>query len=164
MKKTIYLILVVFLIIMGCSKVDDVSVVNLDENQLKSARTATPINTVLPYLFWDNTSVLQTALFYPPVLGSSIPDNQYSYSQFPSYDYSQYLINGETEYNPTNYDVMLHFVYFSPEDVYDAVVEFTFPQIKYFVPHITNGIQASTRIYTVNNVNNQTIVTCITDL
>lgn len=37
MKKTIYLILVAFLILLGCSKPDDVSVVNPGENQLKSA-------------------------------------------------------------------------------------------------------------------------------
>ena len=39
MKKTIYLILVAFLILLGCSKVDDVAVVNQGENQLKSAPT-----------------------------------------------------------------------------------------------------------------------------
>lgn len=36
MKKTIYFSLVAFLILLGCSKSDDVSVVNPDENQLKS--------------------------------------------------------------------------------------------------------------------------------
>lgn len=36
MKKTIYSSLVVFLIVLGCSKVEDVSVVNPNENQLKS--------------------------------------------------------------------------------------------------------------------------------
>lgn len=36
MKKTIYLILVAFLMVLGCSKVDDISVVNPDENQLES--------------------------------------------------------------------------------------------------------------------------------
>ena len=41
MKKTIYLILVAFLMVMGCSKSDDVSVVIPDENQLKSALTKT---------------------------------------------------------------------------------------------------------------------------
>ena len=67
-----------------------------------------------------------------------------------------------TEYNPANYDVMAHFGYFSPEDVNGAVVEFTFPHIVYFLPHMNNVDQQ--RIYTVNNVDNQTVITCVTDL
>ena len=170
MKKTTYVSLLAVLMLWGCSKSADDLTLNKDENQLQSAknttvsaRTATPISTnLLPY--WDNNDVLQTSVWYPPSFGTSIPDNQYNYSQFPGYDYSPYLINEETDYNPGNYDVMLHFGYFSPVDVDDAVVEFTFPQIKNFVPHITNSLQASTRIYSVNNVDNQTVVTCITDL
>ena len=40
MKKTIHFSLVAFLILLGCSKVDDVSVVNSSENQLKSAQSS----------------------------------------------------------------------------------------------------------------------------
>ena len=57
---------------------------------------------------------------------------------------------------------MAHFGYFSPEDVNDAVVEFTFPHIVYFLPHMNAANQQ--RIYTVNNVDNQTVITCVTDL
>jgi hypothetical protein len=57
---------------------------------------------------------------------------------------------------------MTHFGYISPEAVTGAVVEFTFPHIKYFLPHMNNKNQQ--RIYTVNNVNNQTVITCTTDL
>ena len=57
-----------FLILLGCTKSDDVLVVNPVENQLKSARTATVINQTNPYLplaeqTWDNTTVLQTSLW-----------------------------------------------------------------------------------------------------
>ena len=133
MKKTIYLSLVAFLIVLGCSKVDDVSVVNQDENQLKSARTATPLYV------WDNTSELQTAL-WPPLA---------SYTAPPGYPV----------YVASNYDVMAHFQYFSTEDVSGAVVEFTFPHITAFVPHMLFG-----RTYTVNNLDNITVISCTTDL
>lgn len=182
MKKTIYLILVAFLIVLGCSKVDDVAVINQDENQLKSARIATPITpwaTPGSITVWDNNDVLMTALWAPPGIGSAYPG--YSFAQFPitpgipidlkvpgtGYDFSPYYVNGETEYNPVNYDVMTHFGYFSPEDVDNAVVEFTFPHIKYFLPHMllkdASG-QETRRIFTVNNDNNQTVITCVSDL
>lgn len=160
MKKTIYFSLVAFLIVLGCSKVNDVSVVNPDENQLKSARTASPIAQWTKPAIWDNNSNLQTALWFPPPAGSTLPN--YSFSQFPLYDFSPYYINGETDYNPANYDVMTHFGYISPEAVTGAVVEFTFPQIQYFLPHMNNKNQQ--RNYTVNNVDNQTVITCTTDL
>lgn len=161
MKKVIYFSFATILILMGCSKSNDLAV-NPDENQLKSARAATPITpwaTPGSITVWDNNSVLQTALWAPPKLGS-LPN--YSFTQFLDYDFSPYYVNGETEYNPANYDVMAHFGYFSPEDVDDAVVEFTFPHIVYFLPHMNNIDQQ--RIYTVNNVDNQTVITCVTDL
>ncbi len=138
-----------FLIVLGCSKSDDFTV-NPDENQLKSARTASPIAPWgSPSVWDDNVGVLRTALWFPPALGH-LPN--YSFTQFPDYDFSPYYLNGETEYNPANYDVMAHFGYISPEAVTGAVVEFTFPHIKYFLPHMNNLNQQ--RIYTVNNVNN----------
>ena len=42
MKTTISFVLVAFLIVLGCSKSDEFTV-NPNENQLKSARTASPI-------------------------------------------------------------------------------------------------------------------------
>ena len=162
MKKVIYFSFAAILILMGCSKSDDLAV-NPNENQLKSARAATPITpwaTPGSITVWDNNSVLQTALWAPPSVGLVSPN--YSFAQFTDYDFSPYYLNGETEYNPANYDLMAHFGYFSPEDVNDAVVEFTFPHILYFLPHMNNSDQQ--RIYTVNNVNNQTVITCVTDL
>lgn len=47
MKRTIYLSLVAFLFLFGCSKVDDVSVVNPSENQLKSGT----IDRTIPMTF-----------------------------------------------------------------------------------------------------------------
>ncbi len=139
MKKTIYFSLVAFLILLGCSKVDDVSVVNPDENQLKSARTATPISSYATQQYWDNTDVLQTSLWNP--LAS----------------YTAPL--GYPVYDKANYDVMAHFQYFSSENVSGAVVEFTFPHIIDFVPHMLFG-----RTYTVNKVDNITVISCTTDL
>ena len=159
MKTTISFVMVAFLIVLGCSKSDDFTV-NPDENQLKSARTASPIAQWTKPAIWDNNSMLQTALWLPPSVGPTLPN--YSFAQFPLYDFSPYYLNGETEYNPANYDVMTHFGYISPEAVTGAVVEFTFPHIKYFLPHMNNINQQ--RIYTVNNVNNQTVITCTTDL
>jgi hypothetical protein len=159
MKKTIYFILAAFLIAPGCSKSDDFTV-NPDGNQLKSAKTASPIAQWTKPAIWDNNSILQTALWLPPSVGPGLPN--YSFTQFPLYDFSPYYINGETEYNPANYDVMAHFGYISPDAVTGAVVEFTFPHIKYFLPHMNNKNQQ--RIYTVNNVNNPTVITCTTDL
>jgi hypothetical protein len=161
MKKAIYFSFAVILILMGCSKSSDFAV-NQNENQLKSARVATPITpwaTPGTITVWDNNSVLQTALWAPPKLG---PLPNYSFTQFPLYDFSPYYINGETEYNPANYDVMTHFGYISPEAVAGAVVEFTFPHIEYFLPHMNNKNQQ--RIYTANNAYNQTVITCTTDL
>ncbi len=148
MKKTIYFSFVAFLIVLGCSKVGDVSVVNPGEIQLKSARIASIFGVV------DNTSVLQTSVWAPP------PTTGYLYSWFPGYDFTKY--DSDNVYDANDYDLMTHFVYISPEDVTGAVVEFTFPQIKYFVPHITGPKQQ--RIYTVNNVDNPTVITCTTDL
>jgi len=159
MKKTIYFSFMAFLIVSGCSKSDDFTV-NQGANQLKSARTASPIAAWTKPAIWDNNSMLQTALWLPPSAGLTLPN--YSFAQFPLYDFSSYFVNGGTEYNPANYDVMTHFGYISPEAVTGAVVEFTFPHIKYFLPHMNNKNQQ--RIYAVNNVNNPTVITCTTDL
>lgn len=150
--------------VLGCSKTDDITRVNLDENQLKSARTASPITpwaTPGSITIWDNNAgVLNTALWLPPSFGA-FPN--YSFIQFPDYDFSPYYEkNGGTEYNPAKYDLMAHFGYISPEVVKGAVVEFTFPHIQYFLPHMNNVNQQ--RIYTVNNVDNQTVITCTADL
>lgn len=137
MKKTIYFSLVALLIVLGCSKVYDVSVVNPGENQLKSARAATALGV------WDdNVGVLRTSLWAPPA--SYIAPEGY-----PAYDAS-------------DYDVMAHFGYISPEAVTSAVVEFTFQNIQYFVPHITQ--ESEFRTYTVNYIGNQTVITCTADL
>ena len=160
MKKTIYFVLTAFLAVLGCSKSDDFTV-KPDENQLKSARTASPIAPWGKPAIWDdNVGVLKTALWLPPSVGLALPN--YSFTQFPLYDFSPYYVNGETEYNPANYDLMAHFGYISPEAVTGAVVEFTFPHILYFLPHMNAADQQ--RIYTVNNVNNLTVITCTTDL
>jgi hypothetical protein len=184
MKKTIYLILVAFLIVMGCSKVNDVSVVNREGKQLKSAKIELPVLTASPITPWatpgsitiwdNNVGVLNTALWAPPSLGA-LPN--YSFTQFPLYDFSPYYVHGKEEYNPADYDLMAHFGYISPEAVTGAVVEFTFPHIKYFLPHMNNINQQ--RIYTVNNEENEdgegnedseynmddkTVITCTTDL
>ena len=135
MKKIIYFSLVAFLIVLGCAKSDDFPI-NPDENQLKSARTATPLYA------WDNTSELQTAL-WPPLVTYTAPPG------YPVYDKS-------------NYDVMCHFQYFSPEAVSGAFVEFTFPHIIDFVPHFIPGQKSY--IYTVNNADNITVISCTTDL
>ncbi len=159
MKTTISFVLVAFLILLGCSKSNDFRY-NPDENQLNSPRTASPIAQWTKAAIWDNNSVLQTALWFPPPAGPTLPN--YSFTQFPLYVFSPYYVNGVTEYNPANYDVMTHFGYISPEAVTGAVVEFTFPHIKYFLPHMNNKNQL--RVYTVNNVNNPTVITCTTDL
>jgi hypothetical protein len=162
MKTTISFVIFALLTVTGCSKSDDFRI-NLDQNQLKSARTATPItpwSTPGTITIWDNNSMLQTALWMPPSAGPTKPD--YSFAQFPQYDFSPYYLNGETEYNPANYDLMTHFGYISPDVVKGAVIEFTFPHILYFLPHMNNINQQ--RIYRVNNVSNQTVITCTTDL
>jgi hypothetical protein len=183
MKTTISFVLAAFLIVLGCSKSGDFTVTQ-DENQLKSAITASPIaelksartaSPITPWAtpgaitIWDNNDVLMTALWAPPGIAPSGKDDKYPYYSFHQleYDFSPYYVNGETEYNPANYDLMTHFGYFSPEDVDNAVVEFTFPHIKYFLPHMlvsdASG-EDTRRIFTVNNDNNQTVITCITDL
>jgi hypothetical protein len=160
MKKLIYLSLVAFLIVLGCSKSEDDLTVNSVDSQLKSARTASPIGVWGGPSVWDdNTGVLKTALWFPPTLGA-LPN--FSFTQFPDYDFTPYYLNGETEYNPANYDVMTHFGYMSPDVVIGAVVEFTFPHILYFLPHMNNVNQQ--RVYTVNNSDNQTVITCTTNL
>lgn len=53
MKKTIYFSLVAFLLLLGCSKVDDASVTNPGENQLKSAST----NKILTAHRWTEENV-----------------------------------------------------------------------------------------------------------
>jgi hypothetical protein len=148
MKKTICFGFIAFLLLLGCAKSDDVSSVNPNENQLKSARIASIFGVA------DNTSLLQTSVWAPP------PTTGYLYSWFPGYDYTKY--DSDNVYDANDYDLMTHFVYISPEAVTGAVVEFTFPHIKYFVPHITGPKQL--RIYTVNNVDNPTVITCTTDL
>jgi len=163
MKTTISFVMLALLTVIGCSKSDDFRI-NQDQNQFKSARTATPITpwaTPGSVTVWDNNvGVLNTALWRPPAAGLALPN--YSFAQYPLYDFSPYYLNGETEYNPANYDVMAHFGYISPVAVTGAVVEFTFPHILYFLPHM-NALNQQ-RVYTVNNVKNPTVITCTTDL
>lgn len=140
MKKTIYVSVIAFLFLFGCTKSYNDLKVNSNENQLNSATTisariATPFGSP-----GDNiTDVLETSLWNPLA----------SYTAPPGYPV----------YVASNYDVMAHFRYKSQEAVIGAVVEFTFPHIRYFVPHAPAG-----RIYTVNNVDNQTVISCTTDL
>ena len=155
MKKTINISLVAFLVLLGCSKSARDPSNNQDNSQVQSAGT-TSSRTATPFGVYDNTAVLQSAIFPPQSTAA------YSYVSFPAYDFSPYFINGETVYNASNYDLMTHFQYYSSVPVTDAVVEFTFPHILYFVPHITNGNKH--RTFTVNNVNNQTVITTITNL
>lgn len=138
MKKAICFSFAAMLILMGCSKSEDLGV-NSNENQLKSARTATPISSYATQQYWDNNDVLQTSL-WNPLASYTAPE-------------------GYPPYIASDYDVMAHFQYISPKLVRGAVVEFTFPHIKYFVPHMTYG-----RIYTVNNKDNITVISCTTDL
>jgi hypothetical protein len=140
MKTTISFVMFALLIVIGCSKSDDFRI-NPDQNQFKSARTATPIS-ISSDQFWDNTGVLQTSLWNPPATYTA-----------PA---------GYPAYVASNYDVMAHFGYISPEAVTGAIIEFTFPHILYFVPHITKPSEF--RTYTVNNINNPTVITCTTDL
>ncbi|HJS53156.1 MAG TPA: hypothetical protein VJ765_01395 [Chitinophagaceae bacterium] len=167
MKKIVHASLIASLMLLSCSKSANDLTVSQDEDQLQaarntppSARNTSPIANWPGPATWDNNSMLQTALWLPPSLGPSLPN--YSISQFPLYDYSPYLLNGETEYNPVNYNLMAHFGYISPEAVTGAVVEFTFPHILHLLPHMNNINQQ--RIYTVNNADNQTVVSCTTNL
>ena len=172
-----------FLVLQGCSKVANDPITTQDEGQLKSTLTATPIAPWGSPAVWDdNVGVLKTALWGPPALG---PLPNYSFTQFPDYDFRPYFVHGQKEYNPANYDVMAHFGYISPEAVKGAVVEFTFRHIKYFLPHMNNLNQQ--RIYMVKNEDNrhdkykkhekenrdregedrgedETVITCTTDL
>ncbi|MDP2069073.1 MAG: hypothetical protein Q8K04_08910 [Lutibacter sp.] len=93
---------------------------------------------------WDNNQgVLKTALWVPPATYSS-PAN------YPTYV-------------PSNYDVMAHFQYYSSVVVENAVVEFTFQNIQYFVPHIVGNVPTD-RTYSVNYVGNKTVITCTANL
>jgi hypothetical protein len=155
MKRTMFVSLVAFLILSACSKPAKDVTINQDENQLQSAQNASN-RTGTPFGAWDNNDVLQTGVFRPQTQGT------YFYASFPDYDFSPYFVNGETEYNASNYDVMTHFQYYSSVPVTDAVIEFTFPHILYFVPHVINANKHIT--FTVNNVNNQTVIRTITNL
>jgi len=155
MKKTIYFSLMTILVLLGCSKSTKDLNNNQDEQQLQSVQNASN-RTATPFGTWDNNDVLQTGVFRPQSQGT------YSYASFPTYDFSPYFINGETVYNANNYDAMTHFQYYSSVPVADAVVEFTFPHILYFVPHVINANKHI--IFTVNNVNNQTVISTITNL
>ncbi|MHB1197163.1 MAG: hypothetical protein ACYC0A_10020 [Lutibacter sp.] len=93
---------------------------------------------------WDNNEgVLKTALWVPPTVYTAPID-------YPTYD-------------STNYDVMAHFQYYSSAVVENAVVEFTFQNIQYFVPHIVGNVPTD-RTYSVNYVGNQTVITCTANL
>lgn len=162
MKKTFYFISLAFFVIIGCSKPTADLSANPDEIEMKSGRTSTPFGVA------DNNGtapnlILETALYAPQPLPPA--KGGFSYTQFPDYDFRPYLINGETEYNPANYDLMAHFQYTSPVAVQNAVVEFTFHHIKYFVPHVIANNKKW--VYTVQNKDNEdskTIITCTTNL
>ena len=127
----------------------------------QTASPITPWATPGAVTQWDdNPGILRTALWFPPAVGPTFPD--YSFTQYPSYDFSPYYVNGETEYNQDNYDLMAHFGYISDVAYTNAIVEFTFPNIEYFLPHMNAADQQ--RIYTVNYAGNQTVITCITNL
>jgi hypothetical protein len=160
MKTFLCFCLTAILILSGCSKSTDDLTINQNENQMKSAKVASPIAEWTKPAIWDNNNMLQTALWLPPPFGPALPN--YSFTQFPDYNFSRYYIHGETEYNPANYDLMAHFGYISPEAVTGAVVEFTFPHIRYFVPHMNNKNQQ--RIYRVHHEDNKTVIKCTTDL
>ena len=130
MKKLLYFGMIAFLFVIGCSKEDEVSVVNPAENQLKS--TVSPIAPWGSPAIWDdNAGVLKTALWYPPALGA-LPN--YSFTQFPNYDFTPYYLNGETEYNPYNYDLMAHFGYISPVAVTGLLLNLHFLILNIFFP------------------------------
>lgn len=141
--------------LMGCSKSANDLSVNQDENQLQSVSN-TSARTATTFGVYDNNAVLQSGIFPKRATGA------YSYASFPTYDFSPYFINGVTTYDANNYDLMTHFQYYSSVAVADAVVEFTFPHILYFVPHVSDGNKH--RIFTINNENNQTVITTITNL
>ncbi len=143
----------------SCSK--DTGTISVDKQlQIKTSteQIASRSASVFGWGGSDNNAVLETSVWSPAKF--SYPINYYSY--FSDYDFSPYYINGETTYDATKYDLMCHFGYTSPEAVSGAVVEFTFPQISYFVPHIDN--ENKHRIFTVNNANNQTVISCTTNL
>lgn len=139
----------------SCSKDSD----SIDENYLLQEKNATvqvASRTATPFGVPDNSAVLKTSIW--PKLATSA----YNLAIFPEYDFSPYFVNEETGYNADYYDFMTHFVYISPEDLTDAVVEFTFPHILRFFPHVIPGNKH--RTFTVNNVNNQTVITTVTNL
>jgi len=90
MKKAIYFSWVATPDSTGMLKFDDFTV-NPDGIQLKSARTASPIAIWNKPGIFDNNSVLQTALCFPIARPSK---TNYSFTQFPLYDFSPYYING----------------------------------------------------------------------
>lgn len=131
----------------------------IDDNYLLQEKNATVQNayrTATTFGVPDNSAVLQSAVFQKPATSG------YNLALFPTYDFSPYFVDAETGYNAENYDLMTHFVYNSSENLTDAIVEFTFPHILCFFPHFTNVNQL--RTYTVNNVNNQTVITTVTNL
>lgn len=137
----------------SCSKDSEFIDAN-NQLQEKNATVQDASRTATPFGVYDNSDVLESAIF--PKLAT------FDHAVFPAYDFSPYFVNGETGYNANNYDLMAHFVYISPEALTDAVVEFTFPQILRFFPHVTNGNKH--RTFTVNNVNNQTVISTVTNL
>lgn len=144
------------LLLLGCSKESTKELNNnQDEKQLLSS-VNTSARTATQFYVWDNNDVLQTSIW------PKYTNAEYSYASFPTYDFSPYYINGETTYNADNYDLMAHFQYYSSTAVPNAVIELTFPHISHFVPHVTNGNKH--RVFTVNNVNNQTVIKTITNL
>jgi len=108
MKKTIYLILVAFLMVLGCSKVDDVSDVNPNENVLKSGSASLVL----------------------------VP-------------------------KPLNLK-MVHLVYTSQEDLENAKVEITMPQILAYTKG--PGSNWTTASFTPNNIEKPTVITWVGNL
>ena len=137
MKNVIFLLIGTFLIILGCSRVDDISSENQSENLLKSAPSPSVFGV------WDdNPGILRTVILAPPSVYTA-----------PA---------GYPAYVATNYDLITHFNYISSQTVTSALIEFTFPHILYFVPHITKPSEF--RTYSVNNYGNNTVISCTADL
>lgn len=151
LKSTLWTVMVFSAL--SCSKETDFIDAN-NQFQEKTTTAQYAFRTATTFGVFDNSDVLESAIFLPLAA--------FNHTLFPTYDFSPYFVNGETEYNADNYDLMAHFIYISPEALTNAVVEFTFPQILHFFPHVTDGNKH--RIFTVNNINNQTIITTVTDL
>ncbi|HCE54598.1 MAG TPA: hypothetical protein DER05_06135 [Lutibacter sp.] len=137
----------------SCSKDSEFIDAN-NQLQEKNATIQYASRTATQFGVPDNTDVLKTSIW--PKLAT------FDHTAFPTYDFSPYFVNGETAYNADNYDLMVHFVYISPAALTDAVVEFTFPQIIRFFPHVIDGNEH--RTFIVNNQNNQTVITTVTNL